>query len=179
MFLKVHNQVIMEFNGEAAKTSIREMGEIRFTPVDADNVGWSQDYRSSAVASNHRRYLDEGKRGILAWHKSQLVGYAWATISHKDHSTVNYFFRLDKDQALIHDCNVRPDWRGHNIYPAMVKALCQRLQAEDAPVRILVDSARSNVSSRRGLAKANFEEIGSGRYLQFRRFLIYRCQNLS
>lgn len=179
MFLEIRNQVIMEFRGEAEKTSIQELGEIRFTPVDTENVGWSQDYRSSGAAENHRRYLEEGKYGVLAWHKSELVGYAWATISAKDRSTVNYFFRLDKGQALIHDCNVRTDWQGHNIYPAMVKALCQRLQSEDASVRILVDTARSNIASRRGLAKADFEEIGSGRYLQFRQFLLCRFQKLS
>ena len=123
-----------------------------------------------------RQYLHDGQRGVYALDGRDVVGHAWAIICRERKFMANGYFRLRKNDALIHFCRVRKSHRGRSIYPMMLVSLCKRLFAEEGVHRVFVDTEQSNVASIRGLLKAGFKPLWRASYVNYRSRLIFKRQ---
>jgi len=138
------------------------------------NVESITDFRTREHVATFRRYLEEGQYGIYAWLDSKVVGHAWATVCKSSHCRVNGYMDIYQGEAFIHYCSVSKNQRGQGIYPSMLVALCQRLFSQAKVKRVLIDAEIDNIASLHGIAKVGFKPLGTGTYVQFREYLLFK-----
>ncbi len=145
--------------------------------MSSRDVGAVVGLRTPAIGSLFRRYLADGDSfGVLAWRGGEPIGHAWVVLARRRPRRVNGYFRLRRNEALVHYCYVHPQQRGQNVYPLMVNRLCA-IACREGATRILVDTDVDNTASRRGLEKVGFAVIGSGVYLHLGRFALLSTEN--
>ncbi len=152
---------------------------IELSAVTHENVDGVADFRPPSVAHRFREYLDNGEIGVYALSEGHVVGHAWADVCKHGSRISCGYMRIGPNEALIHYCNVSPECRGNNIYPAMLFELVQRLFAEEGVERVLIDTEVSNVPSLRGIAKVNFEKMSTGVYLNVLGKLVFTGSRLT
>ena len=149
--------------------------DVQCVPVDADNVADVAALGDEARARSFRMLLEGGQRGLYGRYRGQVVGYAWAGVCRRAHWRVNGFLRIARGEAFIHTCRVVPPFRGNNIYPALLFALCMRLLNEDRVTRVLIESRVENMASIRAIRKVGFRPAGVRTYAVICRRLIVPC----
>ena len=126
-------------------------------PVTIDNVEKVLAFRGEAQVARFRTYLSQRRVGVFVLAQDQVVGHAWGTRA-TSHVVTNGYFSLGPGDALISDCQVDACYRGRGIYPFMIQALSRQLQTAGAN-HVLIDTARTNVASIRGIEKAGFDLV--------------------
>ena len=177
--LKVRRQKIYFIDDINELRDIYLNDDVRFSDITFDNVEHIKDFRSEKLITTFSEFLEDGQYGIYACMDSKVVGHAWAKVCTTQNTKVNGYINIFQNEALIHFCNVCEKHRGQNIYPAMLKILCQRLFSEAKILRVLIDTEMDNKSSLRGIRKVGFKSLGIGVYVQLLGRLIYKHDNLN
>jgi|GEM_PF-1520375 RimJ/RimL family protein N-acetyltransferase len=172
--LKIKRQLIFSLDNPNDINFVPVKAEVDITEITFDNVEHVADFREKEHISAFLKFLEEGQYGVYAWIGSQVVGHAWAKVCKKDHCRVNGYMDIYQNEAFIHYCHVSKDYRGKNIYPAMVATLCQKLFSDAMVKRVLIDTEVDNRASLRGISKVGFKPLGKGVYVQFLGRLIYK-----
>ncbi|MCK5345519.1 MAG: GNAT family N-acetyltransferase [Candidatus Heimdallarchaeota archaeon] len=172
--LKVRRQRVFCLSDLHDIINVNMKADIVISDVTFENVEGVSDFRSKEHVKIFRRYLAEGNCGVYAWIDSTVVGHAWANVCRQSHCRVNGYIDIDQGDAFLHYCNVRKDCRGQRIYRLMLVVLCQRLFLQEKVSRILIDTAINNRPSLRGIAKVGFKLVGTGIYIQFRNYLLFK-----
>ena len=141
--------------------------------VTHENVRDAADFRPQAVAETFRRFLDEGQVGYFARHEGRVIGHAWAELCRATRCKGCGYMPLERDDALIHYCSVSEDFRGNNVYPAMLTALSRSLFSDHGIRRVVIDTEIDNHASMRGIEKTGFKRIGTGTYVELLQRLVY------
>lgn len=176
--VKIRRQKIFFIDNPNDISTILLNANIRLTNISYDNVEHIKDFRSDKHITTFSKFLEDGQYGIYAWIDSKVVGHAWAKVCTKDSDKVNGYMDIFRDEALIHFCRVSENYRGKNIFPAMLETLCLRLFSEAKIWRVLIDTEVDNTASLRGINKVGFKPLGKGTYVQFRGRLIHKSENL-
>ena len=141
---------------------------VRICEVNRDNVVAVSAFRGETVAQSFRGMLEQGQVGVNAVADSQVIGHAWAIVRTTRCQLANGYLRLRDRQALVHFCNVREDYRGNLIYPAMVVDLTKRLFDCMHMSRVMIDTEVRNEAAIRGIQRTGFRPIGRALFVQFR-----------
>lgn len=152
---------------------IKAKDDIVVVNLTKENVEELAGFRDKGNIEIFRKYLAEGRYGVAAMAGSGMAGHAWAYVCRKNICQVDGYFSLRQREALIHDCHVKADQRGKNIYPALLINLCARLFLEAGVQRIFIDTETTNQASLRGIEKTGFKYAGEGIYVLFRGRLLF------
>lgn len=113
-----------------------------------------------------KRFLNEGHLGVYALHRSKVIAHGWLIFNDKSSRILNGYIKIEYKEALIHYCKVMADFRGQNIYPTIIVALCRKAFNQFNVKRIIIDSEASNIASIKGIKKVGFQSIGKRLYFQ-------------
>lgn len=160
--IRVRHQVVFELTSPALLATQTELEVVRISQENVDRIG---DFRPESVVRKHVELLRGGRVGLLAVFRGDAVGHAWIDEATVDNIVLNGYLRVHDHSALIHDCHVAPTARGQAIYPEMIIALHCLAKSRDPQVRVLIDTARSNSASQRGIVRSGAVPIGKGTYI--------------
>jgi GNAT superfamily N-acetyltransferase len=146
--------------------------DISIVRANCENVRDAITFRCSSQIEVFRNFIHEGQYGAYAYMNSKVVGHVWAEVCRKDFCKAEGYIKLNRDEALIHDCNVSEEYRGKGIYPAML-AFLLRLLFREKVARVLIDTEVNNFASVSGIEKVGFKLLGVGTYIFIKENLVY------
>ncbi|MFW6075795.1 MAG: GNAT family N-acetyltransferase [Chloroflexota bacterium] len=103
------------------------------------------------------RRLRQENAAFLAWIDGEVVGYGWSAAGRLSIGELGIDCTLPEGNRYLWDFITQPQWRGRNIYPALLRAI---LRKESGAVRFWVGHDFGNSASARGILKAGFQTVG-------------------
>ncbi|HXT37863.1 MAG TPA: GNAT family N-acetyltransferase [Chloroflexota bacterium] len=110
-----------------------------------------------SVAEVHRRLADSGS-AILALDGDTIAGYGWVQYGRVRIPDLRLAFSLPKHQVYIWDCVTLPAYRGHGIFPGLLRYLLELLRRQGIE-QVWAAIAPGNLASQRAFAKAGFRLV--------------------
>jgi GNAT superfamily N-acetyltransferase len=110
-----------------------------------------------AVRRQIREYFDNEGELFLAFSEGKLVHSAWlhdCAGTAKTHPHI----KIGQDDAFIGRCDTHPEFRGKNIYPAVLQYIV-RYAAANNKRRCFITTSPELLSSIRGIEKAGFSFV--------------------
>lgn len=104
------------------------------------------------------RFAREGATVYIAFWQENPVGIGWLF----PRSRILEQLRLAARMAMVGGFEVRNEYRGRNIYPAMLRRIDNDLARKG--ISVFAEAALENRSSQRGLQKAGYECCGELRF---------------
>lgn len=139
---------------------IREGG-----PEDIELMVKMLKYMDEAIARARVRYLfDSGGKVFLAFSEGNLVNIAWLFCSPGIREP-DYRVIIKQDEAFISTCDTHPEFRGKNIYPAVLQHIVGYASAKNKK-RCFISTSPTNLASVRGIEKAGFPFVGKVRQIR-------------
>ena len=105
-----------------------------------------------AVRERRRR----GHRPWLARIVDEPAGWGWVATGEAGIPELGVAFALPPGERYLWDFVTLPAWRGHGVYPALLRAIL----AQEGATRFWIGHDRGNAASARGIAKAGFRDVG-------------------
>ena len=133
---------------------------IELIDINDENLEANKSYYPSKYRS-WKRSLKKGEKGVFAVCDGKAIGYGWL----KKKGTKDPFYRFGKSVAYLAGFYVSSDFRGQNIYPALISQLILSSPEYD---KFYISIYTSNVASRNGLLKVGFELIRSLTFIRIR-----------
>jgi ribosomal protein S18 acetylase RimI-like enzyme len=133
----------------------------------------SQRLRIAALGSEHRiaesdfALLDAGTvMCFAAFDSAQLAGFIWVATGHVS-SDINHDGKpetglpiwLDDDTVFIFQALVFPNYRGHQLYAALVTAAADQLQKRGIR-KIVLTTEASNILALSAVKRMGFQQVG-------------------
>ena len=135
--------------------------------IDATN----ERERASLLASVGPKQADwhtrfaRGCRCVAYTHDSDIVSYCWISFARECIGEANCDIVMPPGMAYIWDCATIPTFRGHGLYPALLRQIVAELR--DAGLeRFWIAAVQSNHASQQGIAKAGFRHVATVGYLR-------------
>lgn len=134
----------------------------RGSEQDIDLMVQMLNYLDEATARKRERYLfDNGGKVFLAFSKGNLVHIAW--LFYYPGAREAYFqVKLKQAEAYISSCHTHPEFRGNNIYPAVLQHIVGHAAKENRN-RCFISSDATNSPSIKGIKKTGFSFVGKMR----------------
>jgi len=99
-----------------------------------------------------------GHRPYVAWLDGTPVAYGWSAGRRASIGEIGVRLALRPGAHYLWDFATLPAWRGRGVYPALLRAIVAHETPEAE--RFLIGHRASNLTSRRGIEKAGFRELG-------------------
>ncbi|MBA7696966.1 hypothetical protein ES703_105624 [subsurface metagenome] len=132
------------------------------SPEDTNLMVKMLDYMDqTTVRKQQRRLFDNGGKVFLAFSEGKLVHIGWLFCSPLIHEP-SFSVRINQDEAYIGRCDTHPDFRGKNIYPAVLQHIITHAVGKNRK-RCFVATIPTNLASIRGIEKAGFSFVGKMR----------------
>lgn len=135
-------------------------------PKDIDSMEEMLSYMNeAAVRKQIRENFDNGGELFLAFSVGKLVHIAWL---HYCVGTEKVYphVKIDMDEAFIGRCDTHSEFRGNNIYPAVLQHIV-RYAAANNKRKCYITTAPTLAASIRGIEKAGFSFVGKLRRFRF------------
>lgn len=132
--------------------------------VDRNNLEDIILTREKNICITFKKYLDEKERGYYVYFEDKIIACGWVFLNLSSHVIKKKYIIIPENFAWLHDFWTHPDFRGFGIYPTLLKYICKDILLQGKisyPHNILIDTSCSNVSSNKGILKADFEFIGN------------------
>jgi len=171
---KIRHQYIFYINNFEKINEIVPKINVKFEEIGFDNIEGVIKFRDWKYVKTFKRFLELGHYGIYAFVDSKAVAHLWSIICRTVHCRINGYMDIYQNEAFIHFCYVKEKYRGKNIYPTMLKILCQKLFSDFKIKRIWIDTETYNIASFKGIEKVGFKPYGKGFYFQFCGHLIFK-----
>jgi RimJ/RimL family protein N-acetyltransferase len=114
--------------------------------------------KRSCLGWDAEKLFDQGGTLWIGRSHGQLASAGWSRAGSKVRS---WFFPLAPTWFVISHAITLPEFRGADLYPAMLWFIVRTLAGQGAE-RFFIDCNDWNVPSIRGIKKAGFQKIGSG-----------------
>ena len=101
-----------------------------------------------------RRFSNEAELWVAK--KKNIVGYIWTVNVEKKRP---YFFPLQKNDVLLFDAEIFPEFRGQGINPLLTEMVLAKLK-ERGKERAFIQTREWNASEIASLKKTSFKKIG-------------------
>jgi len=110
-----------------------------------------------SVAEVHRRVADFGS-AILALDGDTIAGYGWVQYGRVRIPDLRLDFSLPKHHVYVWDCVTLPAYRGHGIFPGLLRYLLEIVRRQGI-AQVWAAIAPGNLASQRAFAKAGFRLV--------------------
>ncbi|HEX5167236.1 MAG TPA: GNAT family N-acetyltransferase [Thermomicrobiales bacterium] len=100
----------------------------------------------------------EGHRLYVARIDTAITGHGWAATRTASIGEVGARMQLARNERYLWGFVTSPEWRGQNIYPALIQAILRREADAD---RFWIGHDADNHPSARGVLKAGFTPVGA------------------
>lgn len=177
--LEVMTRVVFGMDSLDSVVSVSSDLPVTIVSVTDEDVDRVVDFRDESRVGAFRRFLTRGDRGVYAWLDGQVVAHAWAFVPDRDERRFHNYIRVRAGEALIHDCQVREDLRGHGIYPSMVATMCRQLFQDNGTKRVLIDTDPGNAAALSGIRRVGFRPVGLLRSLRAGGRLLFQTMSRS
>lgn len=129
-----------------------------FVEITAENYKLISDISAERL-SNFHRMISLKDYGVFICVEGKPVGYGWAKFC----GSSDYFFKLGN---VCYLCRfyINPSFRGHNLYPLLIKYLLDKFKNIYDDIYISV--APENTPSIRGVAKHDFKFLCRLRFIR-------------
>jgi GNAT superfamily N-acetyltransferase len=117
---------------------------------------------ASTIAGRSAR----GDRIIVAHHQGILVAYLFATTTECEVGEVDDSLDVAQKEVYFYDAYTRPVFRGKGIYPHLITKAAEYFQSESYE-HAMIFSAKTNLSSNRGIEHSGFKLYGTVHYRNF------------
>jgi hypothetical protein len=121
--------------------------------ADASPLPRVLDFDPSEVEELRR----DGHRLYVGRIQNRIVGHGWVATRTASIGELGVEMRLAVDERYLWGFVTIPDWRGRNVYPALLQAI---LSQEDAD-RFWIGHDVGNTASASGILKAGFVPVGT------------------
>ncbi len=133
---------------------------------DIDLIVGLGDYLNKSDIRRYVQYhFDSGGKLFLALNEGKLAHVCWLFYSPGFEGQWAHI-HLKKDEAHIASAHTESEFRGQNIYPAVLQHILKYV-AEKNIRRVYITSSPKNIASVRGIEKAGFSKIGEIHGLKF------------
>lgn len=147
--------------------------EVDYHVLDAD--AWRQQRHTDHMTDRRlfQARLERGEQFWTAQLDDKIVAYCWATDAPVEIGEVRRVVRPRKGEIYLYDAFTFPQYRGQNLYPALLHRILAQSGQQGVP-RALIFVMDDNAASIRGVQKAGFREfqritycnfLGFGRYV--------------
>lgn len=119
------------------------------------------DYMDESVARGRaQRAFNKGAELFLAFSEGKLAHVCWVFYS-PGVREILVNVKLKSDEAHIATAYTSPEFRGNNIYPAVLQHILRYTTIEKGINRAYIASLPSNIASVRGIEKAGFSKVAT------------------
>lgn len=135
-------------------------------PEDVDLILGFADYPNKIAIRRYVQYhFDSGGELFLAFNEGKLAHLCWL-FYHPGFKEQWAHIHLKKDEAHIASAHTDSEFRGQNIYPAVLQHILKYV-AEKNIRCVYITSSPKNIASVRGIEKAGFSKVGEIHGLKF------------
>ena len=141
--------------------------KILYTPMEVDElIAEGFDFSSYSNIENLKEGLSKGAMLFGVFIGRELAHTSWVAMNNATAIYDPLFQKMNyRDAGYIGPCNTNQVYRGIGLYPYALTQICKLLK-EKGKSKALINTAKSNSSSIRGIIKAGFEISGEARYLK-------------
>lgn len=102
--------------------------------------------------------FERGEDCYVAYVHDKVVAYGWVSYREAEIGEVNKRMVVKPREAYLYDFVTRLEFRGQNLYPALLGRILKDLEARHYR-RVYIFVLHENAASRRGVSKAGFRQF--------------------
>jgi RimJ/RimL family protein N-acetyltransferase len=132
--------------------------EVKWTFADRCNV--KEFFSDNERKRTFIRFLDKQAIGLILHRRSSWMTYAWMTSPSSEPPPHLPRWVRDLDVFWIFYCRTNDSFRGRGLYRLAMSLLIERARKVIQEARIFIDTAPSNIPSRRAILSVGFKPKG-------------------
>ncbi len=172
--MKKHFNYRLDLNGKIIKIYPKNSDvNIDFISEETLNkLDSSKFYKYKNIFSE---FLNKDYKGCYAHINGKIIGFSWYAISKLKKERFLSYKDIDLNESFIFYGRTDENFRGQNIYTAMLSYLILDLKKEDVKY-LNVDTEYNNKAAQRSLEKVGLKFLNVESYFFFLRRLIYKVE---
>jgi ribosomal protein S18 acetylase RimI-like enzyme len=150
--------VLYDYDLKAEIIQIPARIDTRYDRIAADTPEKHADLSSLYPGNVLKQRFARGEECFVAYASDMVVAYGWTSYREVEIGEINKLMHVKPDEVYLYDFYTRPEYRGNNLYPAVLSHIL-RFLAEGGFRLALIFVLIENLTSRRGVTKAGFRQF--------------------
>lgn len=139
------------------KNSLPIRSALVLIPVNEQNIQDARQFEDPVSFSINTKNFKKGEKGIYGYLNNHCVFRAWIIEGPKKILLHKFYtYQLKENEIYIHSCETAANHRGKGFYPYAISTIAAKYRSEGK--KILISTDEKNISSKKGILKAGFEE---------------------